>query len=384
MEKKIVDKFVKSYSFEHFKNFEDIAKQHIITKIKNLEIILNKSANFSNYKKKILRRAIEDLLNHSDKKNKFTLKDNTFAELERLNENQYLEYIFHRYRYEVFPISKELDHFPPCLQIEPSSVCNFRCVFCFETDKTFTNKKNGFMGTMNLDDFKKIIDQAYKNVQFVTLASRGEPTVAKKISEMLNYTSGKFLNLKLNTNASLLNEKMCHAILSDTVGTLVISADAAEKEEYSKIRVNGNLDKIVKNLEMFNSIKEKHYKNSKIITRVSGVNFSKSQKFEKMLSFWNSYVDQIVFVKYNPWENTYLAPETNIDDPCSDLWRRMFIWWDNKTNPCDVDYKSILKVGNFEGNLTEVWQSVNYNKLREQHLIGQRKNIKPCKSCSVV
>ena len=101
MEKKIVDKFVKSYSFEHFKNFEDIAKQHIITKIKNLEIILNKSANFSNYKKKILRRAIEDLLNHSDKKNKFTLKDNTFAELERLNENQYLEYIFHRYRYYI-------------------------------------------------------------------------------------------------------------------------------------------------------------------------------------------------------------------------------------------------------------------------------------------
>ena len=182
----------------------------------------------------------------------------------------------------------------------------------------------------------------------------------------------------------MLNEEICHAILSDTVGTLVISADAAGKEEYSKIRVNGNLDKIVKNLDTFNSIKEKHYKNSKIITRVSGVNFSESQKFEKMLSFWNSYVDQIVFVKYNPWENTYLAPETNIDEPCSDLWRRMFIWWDNKANPCDVDYKSILKVGNFDGNLTDIWQSETYNKLRVQHIADERKKIKPCKSCTVV
>ena len=60
---------------------------------------------------------------------------------------------------------------------------------------------------------------------------------------------------------------------------LVISADAAEKDEYAKIRVNGNLDKIVKNLEMFKNIKEKHYKNSKIITRVSGNTFFQKSKF---------------------------------------------------------------------------------------------------------
>ena len=30
---------------------------------------------------------------------------------------------------------------------------------------------------------------------------------------------------------------------------------------------------------------------------------------------------------------------------CSDLWRRMFIWWDGIVNPCDVDYKSTLAVG---------------------------------------
>ena len=81
---------------------------------------------------------------------KFKLKNNTIAELERIDEDKYLEYIFHRYRYEVFPINKELDKFPPCLQIEPSSICNYRCVFCFETDKSFTNKKNGFIGAMEL------------------------------------------------------------------------------------------------------------------------------------------------------------------------------------------------------------------------------------------
>lgn len=384
MEKKAVDKFVKSYSFEHFKVFDEIEKQQIISKIKNARNEIDKNYKLSKYKKKIVKKAINDLINFENKDIQFKLRDNTIAELESLDEDKILEYIFHRYRYEVFPVTKEIDNFPPCLQIEPSSVCNFRCIFCFETDKSFTNKKNGFMGTMEVENFKKIIDRASGNVQFLTLASRGEPLVAKSISKMLHYTSGKFLNLKLNTNASLLNEKICHSILSDTVGTLVISADAAEKEEYSKIRVNGNLDKIVKNLEMFNKIKEKHYKKSKIITRVSGVNFSKDQDFNKMLSFWNKYVQQIVFVKYNPWENSYNAPETNIVEPCSDLWRRMFIWWDNKANPCDVDYKSKLKVGEFKDNLTDIWRSDEYEKLRTEHKKGLRKNFNPCKSCTVI
>ena len=237
---------------------------------------------------------------------------------------------------------------------------------------------------MDFDNFKNIIDDAQGNIQFLTLASRGEPLVSKSINKMISYTNGKFLNLKLNTNASLFTEEICHTILSDTVKTLVISADAAEKEEYAKIRVNGDLNKIVKNLEMLNSIKEKHYKKSKIITRVSGVNFSKDQNFKKMLSFWKDYADQIVFVKYNSWENSYLTPENDIDEACSDLWRRMFIWWDKKVNPCDVDYKSKLSVGVFENSISDIWKSNNYNTLRKKHLEKNRKELTPCKSCTVI
>ena len=46
------------------------------------------------------------------------------------------------------------------------------------------------MGRMELDTFKNIIDQAYENIEFLSLASRGEPLLSPKISEMLAYTSG--------------------------------------------------------------------------------------------------------------------------------------------------------------------------------------------------
>ena len=65
------------------------------------------------------------------------------------------------------------------------------------------------MGLMTLDLFKRIIDQAEGNCEAVTLASRGEPLLNPRISDMLGYAAGKFLALKVNSNASVLEEPVC-------------------------------------------------------------------------------------------------------------------------------------------------------------------------------
>ena len=156
MEKIKVEKFVKSHSFEHFKSFNNSEVKEIVNKLVQLNSNLHNSQIVSNYKKKIINRAIQDLKTQDsqDSKEVFSLKSNSIAELQILDKDQYLEYIFHRYRYEIFPNKKELDDFPPCLQIEPSSICNYRCVFCFETDKTFTEKK-GKYSVMNVMIFAR-------------------------------------------------------------------------------------------------------------------------------------------------------------------------------------------------------------------------------------
>ena len=107
----------------------------------------------------MLQKAVQDLTNNSESssKIKFSLKSNVVAEIETVADSDLPRYLVHRYRYEIFPQTKTIDNFPPYLQIEPTSICNYRCVFCFETDETFTNKKNGHMGQMKLDLFKKIV-----------------------------------------------------------------------------------------------------------------------------------------------------------------------------------------------------------------------------------
>ena len=77
-----------------------------------------------------------------------------------------------------------------------------------------------------------------------------------------------------------------------------------------------------------------------------------------MVGFWGNLVDQVAFVNYNPWENSYKQVVNEITTPCSDLWRRMFVWWDGTVNPCDVDYKSTLAVGSIKtGTIESIWQN---------------------------
>ena len=371
----------KSNSFVNNFSTNEIINQAVDKAINELENYDFAKSNNSD----ILTKVYDSLRKSAKLKGNFHLNSHSAAELNNLSDSEILTYLIHRYRYDIFPIEFTTDDYPPCLQIEITSVCNFRCVFCYQTDKTFTKKTNGHMGFMSLDTFKQIIDQSVGNIEFVTRASRGEPTIHPKFNEFVEYLGQKFLGLKINTNASVLTEEKCHSILSANFSTVVFSADAADEDQYSAMRVGGSLTKTLDNIKLFRDIKEKYYSESRTITRVSGVKISNEQSIKKMENFWGNFVDQVAFVDYNPWENTYAQKPTGINTPCSDLWRRMFIWWDGKTNPCDVDYLSKLSVGNCSDfSIKELWLGSHYEVLRKNHLSNLRSEIDPCRRCSVI
>lgn len=359
--------------------------QDVLARIERVQRGLAET-DLNEYARGVVERACDELLGKATEVGApFTLQTYVVEEISRLRDAELPGYLFYRYRYETFPQRKILDDFPPCLQIEPASICNYRCVFCYQTDRSFTKKGSGYMGMMRLSMFKSLVDQAAGRCEAVTLASRGEPLICPDIEEMLAYANGKFLALKLNTNAWFLDEEKCHAILQADMNTIVFSADAASEPAYSQLRVGGKLDRIVENIRRFRDIRSKDYPGSRTITRVSGVKVPASSDPDQMEAFWGELVDQVAFVKYNPWENTYEMPVNDIEIPCSDLWRRMFVWWDGVINPCDVDYRSTLAIGNAaQQELSEAWRSEAYMRLREKHLGKQRSECSPCARCTVV
>jgi len=378
--------YKKAYSFDTFHSSIDVdieqQKQRILNLVKN-----KNEGNTDSETQNLYNKIIHDLSSQDTQDVHFKITKYIADEASRIADNNLVRYILHRYRYDVFPITKELAKFPPSLQIEPASVCNFRCIFCYQADKNFSSKSSSHMGTMSFDLFKAVADQAKGNVEILSLASRGEPFVCKEIDKILEYCVGKFLCLKLNTNASLLNEKHCHAILAGGVNTVVFSADAAKEPLYSQLRVGGKLEKVLKNIHMFTEIKKKHYPQSKIITRVSGVKLQDDQDMESMVKVWGELVEQVCFVVYNRSngdQNVYASPVNSIKKPCSELWRRMYVWYDGKVNPCETDYKSMLMLGRVQDHsILDIWLSELYNNFRKTHLNEQRAQLKPCCGCLV-
>ncbi len=372
-----------TYGFDSIKiNSESPTNEMVYNSILNSYKNENVSSNYQNIIEKVLSSYTKKLNNEVLAEDDFILTDHELNEFKTQEEKNIIRYVVYRYKYNIYPIIKKVSDYPPNLQIELSSICNLRCVMCYQADKTFSGKSNGFMGYMKFDLFKKIIDEVEGNIDGLTFASRGEPTLIKDFDKYLKYCEGKFLGLKINTNVTLFNEKLINTLLSSDIQTLVLSIDESNKENYEKIRVNAKFDKIMKNLEMLKEIREKNYKNSKLKVRISGVKINKDQNIEEINKFYKDFADEIALVNYTPWESSYENEVNQISDPCSDLFRRMFIWWDGKANPCDYDYKSLLSKWDAKFlTVNEIWNSDYYNEIRFKHLNNMRDEIEPCKRC---
>ena len=375
-------------------NFSNTKKETLLLPSKNInESIYNtikssfkNSNNLSLTDKKlilIVLKSYEKIINNLNlEKSDFVLTKHEINEFLNLEKKNILRYVVYRYKYNIYPKLKIIDEYPPNIQIEPTSQCNLRCIMCYQSDKSFSSKSAGFMGYMKLDLLKKVVDEIEGKIEAVTFASRGEPTLHGELDEFLKYCDGKFLGLKLNTNATLLDEKKINSLLSSDLQSLVLSIDEKNKENYEKIRVNAKFEKIMKNLELLKNIREKNYKNSKLMIRISGVKINTEQNVEEMNQFYKEFADEIVLVDYDPWESAYENTINNIEDECSELYRRMFVWQDGKVNPCDYDYKSKLSKWNAnKDTVKSIWNSDYYNEIRKIHKEQKRKLIEPCSRC---
>ncbi len=123
--------YIKKDSFED-KTFVNQIDFDFLNKIESLRKKNEISKEFDQEDLCIIDRAIEDCKKAIlSKDSEFKIKNNSYEEIKLMEDKNVIKYILHRYKYEIFPDKKILNKYPPLLQIEPSSVCNFRCVFCF-------------------------------------------------------------------------------------------------------------------------------------------------------------------------------------------------------------------------------------------------------------
>lgn len=93
--------------------------------------------------------------------------------------------------------------FPTEVAIEVEPKCNFNCQFCFNKN-SFAEAGREY-DKLSTDYVKKVIDKISESSIESIRFTGGEPMLRSDIFDLLRYAKSKGLNVKLNTNASLIN-----------------------------------------------------------------------------------------------------------------------------------------------------------------------------------
>jgi MoaA/NifB/PqqE/SkfB family radical SAM enzyme len=160
-----------------------------------------------------------------------------------------------------------------------------------------------------LRSLEELLNQGY----FVRLVvtGTGDPFASPLFSGMLHGLEYKSrLTLELHTNGTLMEERRFTEAMMRMTKRIYISVDAAYKETYDKVRLNGSFPKLVKNLEWLNLARARgsfpklaHVKVNMVVQKD---NFREIEDFARwMLSF--ACVDEIWFNKITDWG--HFSPE---------------------------------------------------------------------------
>ena len=113
-----------------------------------------------------------------------------------------------------------LEYLPVRLWVEPTSVCNLRCVMC--PNKDLPREQKGFM---DFALFQKIIDEAKDFIFDVHLLHRGESLLHPDFFKMVRYAHDAGIATRFHTNGTLLDEDKARRLIEAGLDQFAFSFD---------------------------------------------------------------------------------------------------------------------------------------------------------------
>lgn len=269
-----------------------------------------------------------------------------------------------------------LRDFPLHLDIEITSRCNLRCIFCDKLPVLIEDR----LGDMDFELYKKIIDEGVgHNLWAVKLSYRGEPLLHKDVVRMVEYTKKKgILDVYFNTNGMLLSEEISRKLIEVGLDRISISIDGTNPLNFEKQRVGAKFNVILSNiLHLLELRKKLGVSHPKI--RIQTVYFPEVD-LNAYRSFWQPFCDEVAAVDFK--EGLERKRGIIFDWGCPQLWQRMTIEWDGTVHPCNNDDSSFSPLGNVnQKSIYELWHDKRLIHLRFLHQKGESHRVELCDGC---
>lgn len=272
--------------------------------------------------------------------------------------------------------------FIPQMTFRVADGCNLRCKMChFSMDY----RKGKPITYMDMDLFRKAIDESIGLVDVVGFSGSSEPLLHPEIDKMVAYASRAGMRTKIGTNGTLLTGELSEKLLTAGLNKLKVSVDGATAETYEKIRVGANFEKLRRNIKDFYDLRNRLGKRTKIHinTVISNDNIHETTMIKNAFK----EIGDIFGAKYPCTFGVMsglqdYSPVNLIQRKCLMLADIMTIIPDGRALICCGDNQNLGVIGDVTNSRPiDIWLSEEYKKLRRYHLKGELDKIPLCKNC---
>lgn len=180
---------------------------------------------------------------------------------------------------------KPIPDLPVEVMIEVEPRCNFNCQFCF--NKSSFARKGRNIKRLDVGYIKKIIDNISKSGIKIVRFTGGEPMLRKDIFQLFKYAKQKKLEVRLNTNGSLITKNIAKKMRGLVDNVLIPIHSENNKKEEEITGYPNALNKKIKAIKLLKKEKIPIVRIGTIATKENIKNFNKIAKLVLSLKIYS-------------------------------------------------------------------------------------------------
>lgn len=303
---------------------------------------------------------------------------------------------------EILPLAK-----PFTVLIEPSSLCNFRCIQCFQsikTDSYFTRNRSN----MPMARFRRVIEQLKQwpgpRLKVLKLSLYGEPLVSPDFPDMLALAKESDVaeRIETTTNATLLTPAVAEAMVRFQLDYVRVSIYATRQERHREVTgTKFDIQRIRNNLKTLQDIKRRSgsvrpFVSCKMLEEFSDEN-------GRFLQTYGEIADEAYLDKPHSWikvdgvdliQNFY-GKDVNkaVSDfdshsthriACPMAFTTMSVRSNGAVSPCCVDFIGGTNIANVDDRgLQDIWESGDWLEFQKMQLQDRKHENPSCARCDI-
>ena len=293
---------------------------------------------------------------------------------------------------EVIPLRTPLLVF-----LDPSSLCNFQCIFCPLGNRQKAKESGRKRTFMSFEHYKKIIDDMTgfpDKIKTLRLYKDGEPLINSRLPDMIRYAKEKNVaqNIDLTTNGSLLTYDLGEALVNAGLDRIIISVEALSSKEYFEIsKYKVDFRQYVDNIRHL-------YENKgsmTILIKITDVGVKgRDQEFydifgdicdeisiDQITPVWPEYqIDEKIKTSFD--KDVYGQALISSVEVCPYIFYSMSINANGTVSACFVDWEQKIILGDaFSDSIVDIWNSTKHKALQLAHLEQKRSGLAVCENC---